>query len=67
MNLHPVNSSRMSAVGWENNIMYIQFKNGALYSYFNVFESGYRNFLSSPSLGHELESFQRIHKYKRIY
>lgn len=66
MNLKPVPSSRMNAVGWEKNTMYIQFKNGALYAYSNVSESEYLSFISSSSLGHELVNFQRLHPYKRI-
>lgn len=66
MNLLPVSSSRMDAVGWENNTMYIQFKNGVIYAYSNVSHSEYLSFISSSSLGHELENFQRLHAYRRI-
>lgn len=66
MNLKPVSSSRMNAVGWENNTMYIQFKNGAIYAYENVSEQEYRQFLASSSLGHELVNFQSRHPYHRI-
>lgn len=66
MNLLPVSSSRMTHVGWENNVMYIQFNDGSIYSYINVSHNEYVNFINSPSLGHELVSFQNIHPYHRV-
>lgn len=66
MNLRPVSSSRMDAVGWENNTMYIQFKDGVIYAYYNVSEAQYMQFLSAPSLGRELNNFQRFHPYQRV-
>lgn len=66
MNLQPVSSSRMDAVGWEDNTMYIQFKNGAIYEYANVLYSEYRQFISSPSLGSALNTFQKYHPYRKI-
>lgn len=66
MNLMPVNSSRMNAVGWEDNTMYIRFNDGAIYAYSNVSQSEYKSFLSSSSLGHELVSFQRLHPYRKV-
>jgi len=53
----------MSAVGWNNNVMYIQFKNGNIYAYENVSKMEYINFISSSSLGKELETFQKSHYY----
>ena len=66
MKLLPVSSSRMQAVGWENNSMYILFNNGALYEYLNVSKIEYTNFISSSSLGKELNVFQRLHSYRRV-
>lgn len=66
MNLQPVSSSRMSHVGWENDTMYIQFLNGAIYAYHNVTHAEYVDFINSPSLGHELVAFQQRHPYSRI-
>ena len=66
MNLKPVNSSRMSAVGWNNNTMYIRFKDGAIFAYSNVSQSEYKQFISSSSLGHALVSFQNQHPYHRV-
>ena len=66
MNLLPVSSSRMSKVGYENNTMYIQFKDGSIYAYENVSESEYRNFINSSSLGSALSRFDKIHPYHRV-
>lgn len=66
MNLKSVPSSRMNAVGWENNTMYIRFKNGDIYAYENVSQSEYISFINSPSLGSALSRFDKIHSYHRI-
>lgn len=66
MQLNPVSSSRMRAVGWENNTMYIQFKNGAIYAYTNVSQAEYMQFISSSSLGRTLVDFQKYHPYHRV-
>lgn len=66
MNLLPVSSSRMNQVGWENNTMYIQFKNGQIYAYENVSKSEYEDFINSPSLGSALCRFDKIHSYHKV-
>lgn len=66
MNLKPVSSSRMNAVGWENNKMYIQFKDGSTYVYMNVSESQYHDFINSSSLGSALARFDKVHPYHRV-
>ena len=66
MNLNPVSSSRMSKVGYENNTMYVQFKDGSTYAYSNVSQSEYEDFMSSPSLGSALSRFDKIHPYHRV-
>lgn len=58
-----VSSSRMSKVGWENNTLYVQFKNGVVYAYENISENEYINFISSPSLGSELSKLDKFHNY----
>lgn len=62
----PVSSSRIFSVGWENNTLEIQFKDGAIYQYSNVPKYEYDNFLASPSLGSELSKLDKIHPYRRI-
>lgn len=66
MNLYPVSSSRMSKVGYENNTMYVKFKDGSIYAYLNVSASEYNDFINSPSLGSALSRFDKIHPYHRV-
>lgn len=63
---HRVTSSRISSVGWENNTLEVEFKNGKIYQYYNVTSSEYQNFLNSPSLGSALSSLDKIHDYRPI-
>ena len=67
MQRQPVSSSRISSVGWENNTLEIQFKNGSIYQYHNVSITEYKNFMNSPSLGSALSVLDKIHPYNRIY
>lgn len=62
----PVNSSRISSVGWENNTLEIGFPGGAVYQYFNVSKCEYINFINSPSLGSALNNLQRFHRYSKV-
>lgn len=66
MNRFPVNSSRISNVGWENNTLEIGFRDGAVYQYHGVSMSEYQNFINSPSLGSALNDLQRYHPYNRV-
>ena len=63
---HPVSSSRIANVGWENDVMEVQFHNGAVYQYYGVSQSEYENFLNSPSLGSALSRLDKIHNYRRV-
>ncbi len=62
----PVSSSRMVSVGWANNIMEVEFTDGAIYQYYNVSNSEYVSFMSSPSLGHALSILDKNHRYSRV-
>ena len=66
MDMQPVNSSRISSVGWENNTLYVQFPDGALYAYDDVSRQEYESFMSAPSLGSELSRLDKRHPYRRI-
>ncbi len=66
MNRYPVSSSRISSVGWENNIMEIGFPDGAVYQYYDVSKSEYNAFINSPSLGSALSRLDKIHRYSRV-
>ena len=61
-----VDSSRIRSVGWENNVLEVEFKSGAVYQYYDVSESEYRSFLSSSSLGHEISVIDKTHRYSRV-
>jgi len=61
-----VSSSRIRSVGWENNIMQVEFHDGAVYNYYSVSESEYHNFMNSPSLGSELSRLDKLHRYERV-
>ena len=64
--MNPVSSSRMNSVGWENNTMYITFKDGVTYAYENVSNTQYLNFMNSPSLGSALSRLDKQHPYHRV-
>lgn len=66
MNRQPVSSSRISSVGWTNNTLEVEFKNGAVYQYHGVSESEYISFINSPSLGSALSKLDKIHPYNPI-
>ena len=67
MQRHPVSSSRISSVGWENNTMEVGFPDGAVYQYYNVSQFAYTAFLNSPSLGSALSRLDKVHQYRRIH
>ena len=62
----PVSSSRMNSVGWADNTMEIELKDGSVYQYYDVSQSEYQNFLNSPSLGSALSRLDKIHRYSRV-
>ena len=66
MELISVSSSRINKVGWEDNTLYVQFKNGVVYAYFNVSLSEYQTFKSSSSLGSALSRLDKIHPYRKL-
>lgn len=61
-----VDSSRITSVGWENNVLEVEFKNGAVYQYYDVSQSEYLSFMSSSSLGHEISVIDKRHRYSRV-
>lgn len=66
MQRQSVSSSRISSVGWENNTLEVQFKDGAVYQYYNVSREEYQRFISSPSLGSAISQLDKVHNYKRV-
>lgn len=63
---HSVSSSRMNSVGWDNNTMEVEFKDGSVYQYHGVTQVEFQNFLNSPSLGSALSRLDKIHPYNRV-
>lgn len=62
----PVSSSRIRSVGWENNTLEIEFKDGTVYQYHGVANSEYRSFMNSSSLGSALSRLDKVHPYNRV-
>lgn len=51
MSMHFVTSTLVDSVGYHNGNLYIQFKNGNLYEYFNVPFRHYQGILAAESVG----------------
>lgn len=66
MNRQFVSSKRIRSVGWENDVLEIEFHDGAIYHYYDVSEFEYRNFMSSNSLGSELSRLDKLKRYSRV-
>lgn len=66
MQRHPVSSSRIANVGWENNTLEVQFHNGAVYQYHGVSQAEYQAFMNAPSLGSALSKLDKVHPYNRV-
>lgn len=66
MNRTLVSSSRIRSVGWSDDIMEVEFHNGAVYKYYGVGKQEYQSFLTSPSLGSALSRLDKVHRYRRI-
>lgn len=61
MKRESVSSPGMNSIGWENNTMEIEFRNGNVNTYNNVAFSEYCGFLSRASLGASLQHFLQRH------
>lgn len=61
-----VSSSRIRSVGWENNVLEVEFHDGSIYQYFNVSRSEYTSFMHSSSLGHALSILDKTHTYSPV-
>ncbi|AFV01919.1 hypothetical protein UNSWDHB_1258 [Dehalobacter sp. UNSWDHB] len=65
----PVSSSNIESVGYdkENEITYVRFLNGTLYSYKGVPMHEFEGLLNAPSIGSYLHrNFKNIYPYERI-
>ncbi len=61
-----VSSSRIVSIGWEDEVLEVEFKNGVIYQYYNVSHSEYIDFMNSPSLGSALSILDKRHPYRPI-
>lgn len=66
MHRMPVDSNRIVSVGWENNVMEVEFKDGAVYQYTGVSKDEFESFMSTPSLGGALSQLEKRHPYHRV-
>lgn len=66
MNRRYVSSSRINSVGWENDTLEVEFKNGKVYQYYNVSYNEYLSFISSSSLGQALSVLDKKHNYRPV-
>lgn len=66
MNLTPVTSSNLKAIGYDpgNQILQIAFKNGGTYDYYNVPESVYNGLMAASSHGSYFDSHIKKGPYK---
>ena len=67
MNMIPVSSSNLAAVGYENGTLNVRFHSGALYEYSNVPVSVYQNLMNAASHGSYFSAHIRnVYPYRRI-
>lgn len=67
MNMIPVSSSNISAIGYEGSTLYVRFNNGSLYEYYSVPVSTYNGLMSASSHGSYLASHVKgAYRYKQI-
>lgn len=65
--MHPVSSSNIAAVGYDSEIVYVQFLDGSTYAYKGVAEHEYENLLTASSVGSYLNrNFKNIYPYERV-
>ncbi|WP_218729906.1 KTSC domain-containing protein [Brochothrix thermosphacta] len=61
-----VSSSRIRSVGWSDNTLEVEFRDGVVYQYHNVSEFEYQAFINSGSLGSALSRLDKVHRYNRV-
>ena len=69
MNRTPVTSSNVAAVGYDPNTMTleVEFRNGAVYQYFDVPETVYHDLVSASSVGRYLnQNIKASYRYAQI-
>lgn len=67
MKMIPVESSDLLSVGYESNILYVSFRSGSTYCYYDVPENIYHDLLSASSKGKYFHAHIRTSfVYKKI-
>ena len=66
MRRRPVQSSNIAAVGWEDEVLEVEFVSGHVYSYHDVPESEYQALLGADSIGQHLHSLKERHACTRL-
>lgn len=67
MNMIPVISSNLAAVGYEGSTLRIRFKSGWTYDYYNVPMSVYENLMNASSKGsYHAENIKNVYPYRRV-
>lgn len=64
MEMINVSSSNVSAIGYEDSIIQVRFKNGSVYQYFGCSESLFQSFLNASSKGIFVHQYL-VHKPQR--
>ncbi|MFQ9516420.1 MAG: KTSC domain-containing protein [Eubacterium sp.] len=67
MNMIPVSSSNLSAVGYDGSTLRISFHSGGVYDYYNVPASVYENLMNAPSKGkYHAYNIKGVYRYSRV-
>ena len=67
MNMIPVSSTNISAIGYEGTTLYVRFHQGSVYAYFNVPRHVYEGLMSASSHGSYLANYvKNVYQYQRI-
>lgn len=67
MNMMPVSSSNLAAVGYDGRNLYVEFHSGWLYEYANVPRNVYESLLSADSKGKFLHYYIKgNYSYRRL-
>lgn len=67
MVMHPVSSTDIASIGYENRTLYICFHKGGTYAYFNVPQSVYAGLMSAGSHGKYFHAFIKgSYSYRKL-
>lgn len=67
MERHPVSSSNIATIGYEDGTLEVEFLNGSVYQYFDVSENVYQGLMNAGSHGQFLNQVVKgNYRYARI-